>query len=168
MIGFLFSGIIGALIGRLIGKVVGDSRERENINALEKLVRKDPEAMSIVDEIKDAYDNKDSGRARELKKQFTIRLRDLKKLDNNIKEEVSVKPKRIFFRDVPRSGLIESLAVNEAHNMIAEHGIYDRDLAFANALMYVTIMESFGEMGLLNVDDRAYATIVHQAGGRSL
>ena len=165
---FLGGGIISALIGRLIGKAVSASVERDKIEGLEKLVRKDSEAMHIIDEIKSAYDMKDAGRIKELKKEFTIRLRDIKKENFGLKEEVSVKPKRVFFRDIPRSGLIESLAVNEAHNMIAESGIYDRDLAFANALMYVTIMESFGEMGLLNVDDKAYATIVHQAGGRSL
>ncbi len=169
IIGLLFNGIIGALIGRLIGRSLGKHHHKEKIEALEKLVRRDSEAMRIIGEIKDAYDTGDSGRARELKKEFTIRVRDIKKnLKYDISESVSNKPQRIFFRDVPRSGLIESLAVNEAHNMIVEHGIYDRDLAFANALMYVTIMESFGEMGLLNVDDKAYATIVHQAGGRYL
>ena len=169
IIGLLFNGIIGALIGRLIGRSLGKHTHKEKIEALEKFVRKDSEAMRIIGEIKDAYDSGDTGRARELKKEFTIRVRDIKKkMKYNIEESVSTKPQRLFFRDVPRSGLIESLAVNEAQNMIAEHGVYDRDLAFANALMYVTIVESFGEMGLLNVDDKAYTTIIHQAGGRSL
>jgi hypothetical protein len=50
--------------------------------------------------------------------------------------------------------------------MIAESGVYNRDIAFANALTYVTIIEAFAETGLLNVDRVAYNTITQQAGGK--
>ena len=175
--GFLFSGLIGILIGRLVGKAVATTNNQEEIDTLEAVVRKDSEAMSIISDIKDACNAKDSSAARSLKKDFAIRVRELK---NKIKKHgtesfteaaeryigAAISKTRLFYKDVPRSGLIESLAVNAAQNMIAESGVYNRDIAFANALTYVTIIEAFAETGLLNVDRVAYNTITQQAGGK--
>ena len=176
--GFVFSGIIGALIGRFLGKIAAKGEHKEDIDMLEKVVRRDSQAMAIIDEIKDAYAVKDSGRVRSLKKDFTIRVKELKaeiksKGTESFKESADryvanqISKTRLFYKDVPRSGLIESLAVNAAQNMIAETGVYNRDIAFANALTYVTIIEAFAETGLLNVDRVAYNTITQQAGGKA-
>ena len=175
--GLLFTGIVGKLIGILMGKKMLMTDRDEEIDLLEKLIRRDSKAMSIIEDIKDAYNEKDSARARDLKKEFTIRVKELKdeikrkgtdsfreSVDNYISDNIS--KTRLFYKDIPRSGLIESLAVNAAQNMIAESGVYNRDIAFANALTYVTIIEAFAETGLLNVDRVAYNTITQQAGGK--
>lgn len=70
-----------------------------------------------------------------------------------------------LIRETPRCGLLESLAVNEAQNMLARGEEYNPDLALANTVMYVTITETMNEMGLLNVDDQAYSHIISAAGG---
>ena len=69
-------------------------------------------------------------------------------------------------RETPRQGLIESLAVNEAMNMLAEGKEYDADLCLAKAIMYVTITESMDALHLMKVDDVAYGKIINAAGGK--
>lgn len=71
-------------------------------------------------------------------------------------------------RETPRQGLIESLAVNEAMNMLAEGKEYDSDLCLAKAIMYVTITESMDALHLMKVDDIAYGKIINAAGGKCL
>lgn len=68
-------------------------------------------------------------------------------------------------RETARCGLIESLAVNEATNMIKEGKEYNSDLCIANALMYVTITEAMDELGLLDVNEQVYSEIINRAGG---
>jgi hypothetical protein len=62
-----------------------------------------------------------------------------------------------FYREVPKQGILESFAVNEALDMIKEGKPYNGELAIANALMYITIVETFNATGLLNVTNRDYA-----------
>lgn len=69
-------------------------------------------------------------------------------------------------KETPRQGLIESLAVNEAMNMLAEGKEYNSDLCLAKAIMYVTITESMDALNLMKVDDVAYGKIINAAGGR--
>jgi len=68
-------------------------------------------------------------------------------------------------RDIPRCGLIESLAVNEADNMLAKGENYDGDACLAKALMYVTITEAMDETGLMSLDEKSYANVILNAGG---
>lgn len=72
-----------------------------------------------------------------------------------------------FVHETPRCGLIESLAVNEAANMLKEGMTYDSDTCLANAIMYVTITEAMDEMGLMNVGKNEYAKIISAAGGNN-
>lgn len=72
---------------------------------------------------------------------------------------------KVIVRETPRCGLLESLAVNEATNMLAEGKEYNSDLCLANAVLYMTIVEAMGETGLVNVNDNTYASIISNAGG---
>ena len=57
-----------------------------------------------------------------------------------------------FLREHPKSGVLESLALNEAMDMIKEGKPYNGNLAIANALMYVTVLETFNKAGLIKLD----------------
>lgn len=73
-----------------------------------------------------------------------------------------------FVKETPRCGLIESLAVNEAQNMIAAGKGYDGDYCLAKAIIYTTITEAMDEMGLMNVSKETYNNIIKAAGGTVL
>lgn len=68
-------------------------------------------------------------------------------------------------RETPRSGLIESLAVNAARSDIEKGKTYDSDKALAEAILYTTIIETMGTTKLLNIDENTYANIISNAGG---
>lgn len=70
-----------------------------------------------------------------------------------------------FYREHRREGLLETLAVNEAVNMIAEGKEYNADLAIANSVLYLTILEAFNETSLMDVDEKAYDKVIKNAGG---
>lgn len=72
---------------------------------------------------------------------------------------------KVLVRETMRCGLIESLAVNEARNMLDEGKGYNPDLCLANAIMYVTVTEAMNEMGLMNVGEKEYSHIISAAGG---
>ena len=65
-----------------------------------------------------------------------------------------------FVKETPKKNLLETLAFNEAMEMIAEGKAYNGDLALANSLMYITILETFNATGLLTITERDYADIV--------
>ena len=65
-----------------------------------------------------------------------------------------------FVKETPKKNLLETLAFNEAMEMLAEGKDYNGDLALANSLMYITILETFNATGLLTITERDYADIV--------
>ena len=67
--------------------------------------------------------------------------------------------------EIPKNGLLETLAVNEGMKMIQEGKEYNGDLALANAINYITALEAFNEMGLLSVDNNKKEEIVRLGGG---
>jgi hypothetical protein len=64
--------------------------------------------------------------------------------------------KEQFYHEVPKKGILESLAFNEAMEMIKEGKEYNPDLALANALTYLTILETFNSTGLLKISKEDY------------
>ena len=70
-----------------------------------------------------------------------------------------------FVHETPRTGIVESLAVNEAMNMLEKGEAYNADKAIANAILYITITEALGETGLMTVNEQTYADIIVNAGG---
>lgn len=114
-------------------------------------------ADAPTDDSVDSMDNADSSTSGSPKKQ--IQMLPDGTLNVNIFES------KQLVREVPRSGLIESLAVNEACNMLKEGKEYDGDLCLAKALMYVTITEAMNTMGLMDVNEQKYSQIISAAGG---
>lgn len=61
-------------------------------------------------------------------------------------------------------GIIEALCINEAKAQVANGLRYNSDLALANAIKYVTVLESVGTVGLIDVGDKELASIVSSLG----
>lgn len=80
---------------------------------------------------------------------------------------VSLKIKEsAFITEVPAKSLLESLAINEALHSIKEGKPYNPDLAIANSVMYITVLEAFSVAGLLPLTDGDYVEIIKAAGGK--
>jgi len=65
-----------------------------------------------------------------------------------------------FYKETPKKGILESLAFNEAIEMIQEGKEYNGELALANAVLYLTILETFNVTGLLTIGSKDYAKII--------
>jgi len=74
--------------------------------------------------------------------------------------QVEVSIKEAFIKETPKKGVLESLALNEALDMIKEGKEYNSDLAIANALMYITILETMNATGLLKLSRYDYRKLV--------
>lgn len=57
-------------------------------------------------------------------------------------------------------GIIETITLNEAQIMLKNTGTYNNDLAMANALKFVTVLEAFDATDLMNVNNQVYKKIV--------
>jgi hypothetical protein len=73
--------------------------------------------------------------------------------------EVSIKEK--FYREVPRTGILEGFAVNEALDMVKAGKEYNGDLALANALTYITVIEAFNVLELMDVKEQDYKKMLN-------
>ena len=76
--------------------------------------------------------------------------------------KVTVNVKESFIREFPRKGILETFAFNEAMEMLEEGKEYNGDLALANAIMYVTILETFNATGLMNISPVEYKKLAER------
>ena len=74
--------------------------------------------------------------------------------------QVEVSIKEAFIKETPRKGVLETLALNEALDMVKEGKEYNGDLAIANALMYITILETMNATGLLKLSKYDYQQLL--------
>jgi hypothetical protein len=65
-----------------------------------------------------------------------------------------------FYREVPCKGIVEGFALNEAIDMIKDGKPYNGELALANAITYITVIEAFNATNLLNVTEQDYKKIL--------
>jgi hypothetical protein len=65
-----------------------------------------------------------------------------------------------FYREVPRKGILEGFALNEAIDMVKDGKPYNGELALANALTYITVIEAFNATSLLNITEQDYKRIL--------
>lgn len=157
-------------VGTAIGAIVGIKNYSNNAHILrseaykelKQAVKEDPKCRNISKKIERELLNKEPDKyvLKQLRNEFTAAVENVKSdLTSNLTEAA------LFIKETPRCGLIESLAVNEADTMIREGKEYDGDLCLAKAIMYVTITEAMDELGLMNVDQKKYASIISAAGG---
>jgi hypothetical protein len=69
--------------------------------------------------------------------------------------------KEQFYRETPRQGILESLALNEAKEMLAEGKEYNGDLVLGNALLQLTILETFNVTGLMPISEMDYKKMLN-------
>jgi len=163
----------GGLGGNFAGKELGKLKNKKAIKMLTKLAVKDEQCRKLLAEIRKDIHDDDLLAAAEAKKRFAARLDELKLQlnlnDSDLKDEKEIKADSVytesFVRELPRQGLFESLAVNEARNMIAEGRGYDPDLCLAKSVLYVTITEAMRVMGLMDIGEKQYNAIINEAGG---
>lgn len=67
-----------------------------------------------------------------------------------------------IFTESNKKSLLETLAVNKGLDMIKEGKQYDGDVALADAMITITILESFAEVGLLNINEKTYADLIRK------
>ena len=167
---FLFGSMLGGVIWAII-RGVKNSQKEGKAQILYDAITSSPKCRDIVKKIeKEAMkENPDKEELKslkyELKDTMKDEIADIKTGNSKVYSKRYVLAENRLIRETPRCGLLESLAVNEAQNMLARGEEYNPDLALANAIMYVTITEAMNEMGLLNVDDQAYSHIISAAGG---
>jgi hypothetical protein len=65
-----------------------------------------------------------------------------------------------FYREVPRKGILEGFALNEAIDMVKDGKPYNGELALANALTYITVIEAFNATSLLSITEQDYKRIL--------
>jgi hypothetical protein len=73
-----------------------------------------------------------------------------------------------FVRETKPCGILETLAVNEAKDLISEGKEYSSDLAIANALTYLTILETLNVTGIVPLTDVDYKKIIHASHGKTV
>jgi len=89
------------------------------------------------------------------------------KVETEIRPDGTIKVtsfKEQFYHEVPRFGILESLALNEAIDMVNEGKKYNGDLAIANALVQLTIMETFNVTGLKKLNEQDYKKMLNITG----
>lgn len=77
----------------------------------------------------------------------------------------SVKPLAIR-NEIQQRTILEALAINEAKEMLEEGKEYDSDLALANAITYITILETLDATGLVTIGTEGYNRILEMSGVR--
>jgi len=70
----------------------------------------------------------------------------------------------LLIKNDNRKSVLEVLALNEATEMIAKGQPYNSDLALANAITYITVLEALDNSGLVTVGEKGYKKILEAAG----
>lgn len=65
-----------------------------------------------------------------------------------------------YSRNAPVKGIVEALALQESINMISNGQRYDSDLALANAIKTITVLETMNASGLVRVGRSGYARLL--------
>src|SRR5574344_258153 len=82
-------------------------------------------------------------------------------------EEKPVEPVHESFKFVKKKkkkGILETLTMNEATSMLNEGKAYDSTLALANAITYITILETLDQTEIVPVGQETYNDIIVQSG----
>jgi len=185
-LGFIKSTLGLGLATLLIGSIPASIRMNNNLERvnseqykeLRDFCHKDSKCAAIIKKIKAELmeGHPSSRKLKALKKEFFAALKEAKEKYKQtqlaeqmdyILTEMALEEREAgtFVRETPRSGLFESLAVNEAQDDLEAGRTYNADSCLARAITYVTITEAFGAAGLMDVTDDTYAKIIEASGG---
>lgn len=90
--------------------------------------------------------------------------RSAEEVDAQLNAIAMTESKLLIRNDKPNRSVLEVLALNEAKEMIQEKKEYNSDLALANAITYITILETLDATGLITVGTEGYKAILEAAG----
>lgn len=158
--GPILLGIFGSGLGGIIWGILRHERNDkldDRSEMIKQKIQANPRAMAVVRKIANEINNPAKKPDKALLKQYKAELKTI--MAENVMSE------NVLVRETPRSGLLESLAVNEAMTQISEGKPYNSDACIANAIMYMTITEAMGELGFMTVDEDLYSSIITNAGG---
>ena len=82
--------------------------------------------------------------------------------------DIQIAESKKFFTEPRPTGILEVLAFNEAKDMISEGKEYSADLAIANSIKYITILETLDETGILPMKRDHYERIIASVNGIAL
>lgn len=153
-------GIFGGTLGGIIYQIIRHNTNKKldgRSEMIKQKIQANPRAMEVVRKIANEINNPAKKPDKALLKQYKAELKTI--MAENVMSE------NVLVRETPRSGLLESLAVNEAMTQISEGKPYNSDACIANAIMYMTITEAMGELGFMTVDEDLYSSIIANAGG---
>lgn len=158
--GPILLGLFGSALGGIIWGIIRHERNDkldDRAEMIKQKIQANPRAMVVVRKIANEINNPAKKPDKALLKQYKAELKTI--MAENVMSE------NVLVRETPRSGLLESLAVNEAMTQISEGKPYNSDACIANAIMYMTITEAMGELGFMTVDEDLYSSIIANAGG---
>lgn len=158
--GPILLGVFGSGLGGIIWGILRHERNDkldDRSEMIKQKIQANPRAMEVVRKIANEINNPAKKPDKALLKQYKAELKTI--MAENVMSE------NVLVRETPRSGLLESLAVNEAMTQISEGKPYNSDACIANAIMYMTITEAMGELGFMTVDEDLYSSIITNAGG---
>ena len=159
-VGPILLGVFGSGLGGIIWSIFRYDRNEkldDRAEMIKQKIKANPRAMEVVRKIANEINNPAKKPDKALLKQYKAELKTI--MAENVMSE------NVLVRETPRSGLLESLAVNEAMTQISEGKPYNSDACIANAIMYMTITEAMGELGFMTVDEDLYSSIIANAGG---
>ena len=157
-----------------VAKIVSDEQKKKKSlqNELEKKEEEKEEVIEDEDDepkdedIEDEIEDEDSeDKNDEDEKEDTSRKTSIKISPDGKVDIVSTTNESLLITEIPKNGLLETLAVNEGLKMIQEGKEYNGDLALANALTEITVLEAFGSMGLIDFNENKVKELVRLAGG---
>lgn len=80
-------------------------------------------------------------------------------------EEAPVQQESLkIVKENTKHGIVETLAINEANKMLSEGHEYNKTLALANAIKYITILETLDASGIVKIGEQGYNRILSASG----
>lgn len=78
----------------------------------------------------------------------------------------SKKPTFRIGKNAAKTGIVETLTINEANKMLSEGKEYNSTLALANAIKYITILEAIDAADIVSIGTNGYNRILSASGAK--
>lgn len=88
-------------------------------------------------------------------------------IDGNLNAIANVSESVMLRKEEDQKTVLEVLALNEAADMVKNGKEYNADLALANAITYITILETLDASGLVKIGKEGYRNILEAAGAKA-
>lgn len=142
MCGWLFAGKAGSILLYNLKHKVDENFDEE----LAKAVEKCDKTKAIIEDIKKELNKEEMNieKIEELHKKFVEKCSEIEAKANEPKKEHK------------NDDVIENLAVNEGYKQLREGKEFDANAAIANAIVYVTVLETLDRTGIVEIGKEGY------------